>query len=590
MEELSLTDYLAILKRQKKYFLLTFSVLMACSFVFALFWSNYRSTATVEIEQPEIATDMTTPIGMNPSEMSGALADLHVSKIEQKVTAPGSLVEIITKFNLYSNARKFTPVAALAATMRDKIKLDLVSSTVANPAAAAKVSADQLSAIAFTLSFDYSDPQMAQQVTNEIVTRFLDEDLKERRAQAQETSAFLASQITALESAMAQQEKKIADFQTAHGVSRPEALMFNQQAAATASMNIQALDSQIASNEGTQGTLRAQLATVDPYSRVIADGQVMTTPAIQLKALQAQYSTLSAQYGPSHPDVVKVRHQMESLRAEVGRDKQGTGNLKSQIEDIRTNLAGAEQTKGAENPDVISLRNQLKKLQSQLAAQGGDRGSDNGLKNDADNPAYLQLVAQLRSAEEQHKSMLAQREALQRQQAKYQEAVATNPALEQQMAILSRDYDNSQLRYRELKEKKMAADMDEQMVQDRKGQRLVVISPPDLPLKTHPSRLMIVLAGLMLSLMGGIGSVVLAQAISQSVLGSQHLSSLVGVAPLVSIPHIYTADELQRAQRRKPLMVATVVVTLIAAAAAFNFMVMPFDVLWSVASQHLGVG
>lgn len=221
MDELSLSDYFAILKRQKKYFLLTFSVLWVFSIVFALFWSTYRSTATVEIDQPVIAPDMTTPLGMNSGNSPDILADLRIDKIEQKVTAPASLVEIITKFNLYPDARQYTPMANLAMRMHDKIKLTLVSSEVANPAAAQKVSADQLSAIAFTLSFDYNDPQLTQQVTDELVTRFLDEDLKERRSQAQETSEFLGVQIKALETSMADQEKKIAEFQQAHGASRP---------------------------------------------------------------------------------------------------------------------------------------------------------------------------------------------------------------------------------------------------------------------------------------------------------------------------------------------------------------------------------
>ena len=51
-------------------------------------------------------------------------------------------------------------------------------------------------------------------------------------------------------------------------------------------MTLQTLDTQLAANQGTIGNLRAQLANVDPYSRVIADGQVVTTPAVQLKALQ----------------------------------------------------------------------------------------------------------------------------------------------------------------------------------------------------------------------------------------------------------------------------------------------------------------
>jgi len=589
MEELSLADYLAILRWRKKYFFLTFSLLWSISLVFALCWSNYRSTATVEIEQAQIAPDMTTPMGMNPNGPE-ALADLRISKIQQKVTAPSSLIDIILKYDLYPDSRQVEPIASTAGRMQNKFHLALIGSTVANPAATEKVSVTQLSAIAFTLSFDYSNPHLAQQVTNELVTRFLDEDLKQRHAQAEATSEFLATQITALEASLADQEKKIAEFQKEHGAARPEALMFNQQAAETTFLSLQGLDSQISANEGTQGQMRGQLAVVDPYSRVIADGQVLTTPAIQLKALEAQYTTLTAQYGPDYPDVIKIRHQIDALRGQTGIRSKGTGQIKAQIEDLSTNLAAAEHTYGPDSPDVISLRHQLEKLEKELttASAGGLTGEE-ALKKDADNPAYLQLVAQLRSAEEQHKSLVEQREKLRAQQSKYQAAVAQNPMLEQEMARLSRDYENAQLRYRDLKEKKMAADMDEQMIQDRKGQRLNVISPPDLPTKTHPSRLLIIIAGFILSVLGGIGTVILVQAINRNILGSQHLAAIVGVSPLVTVPHIYTQREAARVRRRKPMIVATSLFLATATILVIHFAVMPVDVLWIVFTQRLGL-
>jgi len=589
MEELTLHDYLTIVKRQKKYFLLAFSVLWVASFIFALCWSNYRAMATVEVEQPQIAPDTTTPMGMNPNNTPEALADLRINKIQQKVTAPASLVDIITKFDLYPHSRRRMPMANVADHMRNMIRLNLIGSTVVNPAAAEKVSADQLSAIAFTLSFDYSDPQIAQQVTNELVTRFLDEDLKQRHAEAEATSDFLAAQITLLDTTMADQEKKIAAFEEAHGASRPESLMFNQQAAATTVMSLQGLDSQIATNEGTQGSLRAQLATVDPYTRVIADGQVLTTPATQLKALEAEYTRLTAQYGPDHPDVVKARHQIDALRKEHGgRGGADTAQLKAQVEDTRTNLAAAKDTYGADNPDTIALQHQLDKLEKQLAIAGSGT-SHEGLKQDADNPAYLELIAQLHSAEEQHKSLINQRAELAKQHAKYLQAIAENPSLAQQMAVLTRDYDNAQLRYRELKEKKMAADMDVQMVQERKGQRLYVINPPELPLKTHPSRLMLILGGFVLSLLGGIGSVIVMQAINQSIVGAKHLANLIGAAPLVQIPHIYTRGETMRVVRLRPYAISAAIFLSIITLIVFHLIVMPVDVLWSIFAQRIGL-
>lgn len=565
MEELSLSDILTIFRRHRRIFLVTVAVLLAITFIFVANWSNYRATATVEIEQSDISENMTLPIGASPEDTAMTLADQRISQVEQNVTSLGSLAEIITKFNLYPRYRKSLPVASLANRMRDKIKLDFISSKISNPAAAQKETAEQLSAIAFTVSFDYNDPQMAEQVTNELVSRFLDEDLKLRRKKAQETSDFLASQIAALSASMADQEKRIADFRAKNGDASPETLMFNEQASANTNFNLQNIESQIATNEGTQGSLRAQLASIDPYSRVIADGQVMTTPAVQLKALESEYATLTAQYGPEYPDVVKVRGQIAALKAELKKESGGSGesdtssDIKAQIADVETNLAAAEKTKGQNNPDVLALRHQLQSLKTQLANER-QKKIDDFIKKDADNPAYLQVAEQLRAAEEQHQSLVAERDMLMAQEDKYQKNIAENPAVQQQMELLSRDYENSQLRYRELKEKKMQADMNAQLEEERKGQRLIVTNPPEVPRSTHPSRILLLLGGIVLSVMGGIGSVIISEALNQSVYGAHQLATVIGATPLVTIPYMFTTEEIEHVARLRAYAVKAAMV------------------------------
>jgi len=544
MENLTLFDYFAILRRWSRVFLAAGIVLFLLSVFFTLRFANYRSTAVVQVESPEISTMATVPAGINPRDMMEALADRRISEIQQKVLSTPSLIEIITKFDLFPAERVAKPIAEIAQKMRKKIKIELISGALANPATANKGTAQQLSAIAFNLSFTYDNPLITQQVADELVSRFLDEDLKDRRTETQETAAFLGAQIEAMEQAMAEQEQKIADFQKAHGVTRPEMLLFNQQVVANVGMNLQTVNAQISSVEGNLGSLRAQLTNVDPYSRVLAEGQILTTPSVQLKALQAQYTTLTAQYGSDHPDVIKTRRQIESLQEQVGGADQNIAQLKAQLTDTRTRLEAAKKSYGGEHPDVKSLQSQMRKLEDQLATQR--RGSSPGLISDADNPAYLQIVSQINAAQEQLKALMTQRKELMDRQNEYQKAIIENPEAQKEMAALTRDYDNAKLRYRELKEKKMAADMSLQMHQERKGEHLTLINPPELPTRTYPRRAVLLVANLFLSLLGGLFAVAVAQLLSQSIIGIGRLESVAGAAPLVSIPHILTAEEKAR--------------------------------------------
>ena len=538
MEELTLVDFFAILRRWKKVFLVTALSVLLLTLIVANSWSNYRSTAFIQIEQPEISAKATAS-GNGGREDMEALADQRISSIQQKVTSTASLIEIITKFDLYANARKHKPISSIVEAMRKKIKIDLISSTLANPSSAGHGTASE--AIAFTLSFDYRSPLLAQQVADELATRFLDEDLKERRSETQETANFLSKQIATMETYLSDQEKRISEYQKEHGISNPNNLMFNQQASTTVLLNLQSIESQITANEGVLGALRGQLAGLDPYSRVVADGQVMSSPSIQRKSLQTQYATLSAQYGPDHPDVVKIKRQIEAIQVPRKNPSSATAQLKAQIDNTRTNLAAARSTYGDTHPDVLALQEKLKKLETQLA---NDKSSATiGIVADADNPAYLQAAAQLQAAEEQSKALQTQREQLMNEKEGYQKAILNSPQSTQEMAALTRDYENAQTRYRELKEKKMAADMNVDMQSDRKGQRLTLINPPELPLDTQPGHSLLLMGGLVLAVLAGLGSVVASQTLSRSVVGPHHLETIAGFAPLITIPQIMTSSE-----------------------------------------------
>jgi len=539
MEDFSLPHILTIFNRWYRHFLVTFAALLVLTTVIAASWSNYRSETTVEIKRPEIPQNLIIPGNTSVEDTIVTLTDEHIIRLKESVTSLESLTPIIEKFNLY----KGTSVRSAANEMRRKIRLELVNSPVANPMAAQKKTAEQLSAIAFVLSFDYSDPLTAQKVTEELTRRFIEEDIKARREKAQATSDFLASQLKIIEASIAEQEQKIADFKLQHGESGPTAFLFNQQASVNINLDLRNIESQITANEGTQGSLKTQLATIDPYSRVIADGQVLTTPAIQLKAMEAQYSTLSAHYGPDYPDLIKLRGQIEALKHQTG-NVNTSSQLQAQIKDIQTNLAAAKSSKGSDNPDVVALKRQLASLEKRLATAQSGRNDD--IKSDADNPAYLALTAQLHSTEEQHKSLVEQRDVLRAQQTKYQSAIAENPGIEQQMAALSRDYENAKTRYSELKEKKMAADLSLRLEGDKKMDHLVVTQPPSLPTHTHPGRLLIILTGFICSLIGGAGVTLWLEALNQSVYGAQQLAAITGMQPIAMIPYIYTARERER--------------------------------------------
>lgn len=589
MENLTLRDYLGMLRRRKGAFLASAVALFLLAVAFAYLWPPiYRSEANIQVQQPDIPEGMVVPPGME-NAVAQTFADQRIEQIRQKINAESNLVDIITKFNLYPDDRRVKPMTRVVIDMRKKIKVELLSADLANPMSVQRLEPAQLAAIAFTLSFDYRNPLVAQQVANELVTRFIDEDIKQRHDQARSTSTFLGDEISKLETTMADQERKISDFKAQNAGNMPDELPFNMQMAATTSHDMEDIGRQLIMIDKQRGDLKTQLASIEPYSRVIADGQVLTTPAIQLKALEAKYSTMSAQYGSDHPDVVKLRHQIEALRAEVGSSR-GGARLNSQITDLQANLAAAEKTYGADHPDVKSLRRQIDALEAQRAALAKGAGTDGGVAKDADNPAYLMLVSQLQAADAQSQALLTQREQSKRDHDMYERRVLNTPAVEREYALLSRDYDNAQLRYRDLKERKMSADMNETMEQGRKAERLVVIDAPDLPDRAHfPPRLIVVGAGFALSFFAGFGGAGLAESLSRGVHGVRHVAELTGAIPLAVIPHIYTRQETRRNWLVRFEVAAAFLAVTAVAGWLVNQYIIPLDVLWSVVQHGIGI-
>ena len=482
MQDMSIDDILAIFRRRRSAFLVTFALLSALTLIFTLSWSRYRATATIQIEQPYVSNSITA-VGADAGGAIG-LADRRIRQIEQNVTSVESLNAVITELNLYPGINKKIEASKLASIMRSKIKLDFISSDVANPAAAQKESVEQLSAIAFTLSFDYNDAGLSKKALDAIVARFIDEEATQRHDQAQETASFLDGEIKTLEASIRASELKIAEFREKFGESGPSATMFNQQASMSNAMSLQNIEAQLSTSEATAASLRSQLATTSPYTSVTADGKQLRTGGSQLHALQSEYAALTTRYGPEHPDVLKVKSQLDALKK--------TGGA-SPVSESRA---------------------------------------------DADNPIYLQLSAQLAAAEGQRRAFASQRAALTAQQSKYDAAIAKNPMIEQEMSKLTLDLDNAKERYHGLKDKKLAAEMQVKLESGKNRKLLKILNPSTVPESTHPKRLLMLLGGVLLALMSATGAVIILETMSQSVRGANHLAAIVGVAPLVSVPPI----------------------------------------------------
>ncbi len=565
-----LQDYIAIFRRRTWEAVIPFAALLLVTVVVALILPPvYRSSATILIEEPDVPRELVT-------STITSFADQRLQIINQRVMATQNLLDIVRKYDLYADKRRDLPLSEVIEDMREDIGMQLVSAEVRDPKSGGPTKAT----IAFKVSFDHGRPETAQRVANEVVSLYLSENLRERQEKATETAAFLEGEAARLENEIADLSRQLADLKQKFSGSLPEQLEYTMQAIARAEQELRDLDRQNQSLDEREIFLQAELSRLNPYGSYVVEGQQVLSPSDQLKALRTQLITLSGRYGADHPDVVKLQREVDALERETGTGADAS-IIARELERVRTELAKAREKYTEDHPDVAKLRRQEANLVESLeAARQAPQRVRTG--QPPDNPAYVQMNAQLEAVRADRRATASQIAETKRKIAEYEERIANMPVVEKDYQRLTRAYESATTEYREIKNKQTAAELGRALETERKGERFSLLEPPLLPTRPiKPKRWAILALGLMLSALAGMGSALLVETLDTSVYSTRQVAVLTGNAPLVVIPFIQTAADRLRARRRRLGMAATASVAFLIGVVVVHYTVIPLDVAWS---------
>lgn len=580
-QEKTLGDYLAALRRRRK--LLTAIVLglllLALGVTFGL-PAVYRSKAVILIEQQEIPKELVT-------STVTSYADQRIQEITQRVMTTSNLLAIIERYSLYEKERRNAPLEVVVEKMRDDISIDTISADVVDPIRGQPTKAT----IAFSVSYENRSPDLAQKVANELTSLYLKENLTRRTEAATETSAFLAEEAEKLKNHIAELDRRLAEFKEQNAGKLPEMQQFNTQMMDRTEQQLIELDRQIRSLEDRKVYVQGQLALVKPVTATISEtGERILGPADRLKVLQTQYVSLLARYSAQHPDVVRTKKEMDALEAELGGKSDAGAVIQKQLEGARAELATLRERYSPNHPDVVRAQRTVANLEAELE-RSRERRSAVIDTQEPDNPAYIQLRTELESANAEIASIRQQKEALRAKLAEFEQKLADSPEVERVYRDLMRDYETSTLKYEEMMQKQMAAQVSQTLETEQKGERFSLIEPPLKPEKpAKPNRLAIALLGTMLAFAGGIGSTAIAEALDPAIYGRSALAALTGVPPLAVIPEIVTAGERRARMLMRAVTLLAVMAALVLALLAIHFFYQPLDVLWFRTLRKFGLG
>jgi len=551
---------------------------------------HYRSAGTILIEQQEMPQDFVR-------STVTSYADERVQVISKRVMTTETLLNIVRHYDLYPKERAKDTREALLARMRKDIALKMISADVIDPRSGRPTEAT----IAFEVSYTSESAELAAKVANELTTLYLNENLNNRTQLARDAATFLEGEADRMSRHIGELEAQLADFKKKNFKKLPEVTQLNMTLLDRSQEEIRGLDSRRSSLEQQKMYLQAQLAQLRPNSAVYSDtGERILSTADRLKMAKSQLASARARYGSEHPDIARLEREIAGLEASEDSKPTAAIDANAQVNDLRRDLeaaraklAAARERYGPEHPDRLRLEREVAALQSQVAAasvpgQTSDAKAP-AARSDADNPAYVQIQAQLSATENDLQSLDAQSATLHQRIAELTNDITLAPQVEQEYRELNRDYDNSRLKYQELRSKQAEAKTAQNLETDRKGERFTLIEPPLPPEEpVSPNRPLVGIAGLVLSIGLAFGVLWLLENNDFSVRGRADLLKLTGVPPLALVPYIDTEAERRATRRNIRLAFGTATASLVIGMILIHEFYRPLDVLWFAFTRRLG--
>lgn len=568
-------DYLSAFKRRRLSILLIALAIFAVGALAAILWPpTYKSSATILIKEQDIPPDLVR-------STVTSFASQRIQAISQKVMARPNLLEIIEKYSLYADDRERLTTEEIIEEMRDNIGLDLIDADVVDPRTGRPTAAT----IAFQLSFSGEQPDQVQKVVNELMSLYLKENLKERAEKANEAYNFLTAESDRLSKEISTLESNLATFKEKHVNTLPELQQLNLNLMERTEREISDIDSQIRAQEQTKVYLQSQLAQIKPFG-----SDISLDPKTRLQALRTEYLGLVARYSSDHPDVIRVKREIEGLERETGIVDSSAEQLK-QLEALRGELATLRKKYSAQHPDVIKLERQIKSLQSKPAPQSREGSSlAASAQDNPDNPAFIQIQTQIEAADTEIRSLRQKQDDLGKKLSEYEQRLVATPQVEREYSALTRDLQNAISEYQEIHTKRMAAEIAQELERDSKGERFEIVEPPILPEEpVSPNRPAILFLSLVLALGLGIGYAAIAESLDDAVRSSKSIAATVGVAPLAIIPYMQNDREVRNGRRRLVARTSAAAAIVIVLIAAMHFFWKPLDVLWYKALRKADV-
>jgi polysaccharide chain length determinant protein (PEP-CTERM system associated) len=513
---INIHGYLDIARRRKWYIIIPLAISIMVSLgVCKVLPKIYRAT-TVILVQPQ-----SVPEKFIQSTITATVMD-RLNTISQEILSRTRLEKIIQEFNLYADLRKRQPMEVVVGKMTKSIEV-----TIAKGLQGGYHTENTQNA--FSISYEGEEPRTVMMVTNKLASLFIEENLKVREMQAESTSEFISKELSRVEELLAKKEQELRNFRERNMGQLPQQLDANLKILEGLQQQMKRIGEGIRAAEDRSTVLQGQIEILarpqisaapsfgsrrelTPNGEEISSGQVAADPIItQYNQLRRDLSSAQSKYTDSHPDVIDLKKKIAHLEPRVK-------ELLAKQEAIAEAWRKETKAQLEREPSAKTAIPVTDPVTERIIAQYKEQ--------------YASSILEARRYKEEERK-------LKEQIGLYQKRIEDTPKKEQEMLLLTRDYDLLKANYQSLMDKKIQSQMAENLEHKQQGEQFKILDParlPETPVK--PDRKKILLVGTFLGLVSGLGLAWFRESMDQSFYSVADLEDYLNLSVLAEIPSL----------------------------------------------------
>lgn len=503
-------QYLMILKK-RRYLALAVFLLVLSGFAWSGYFmpNQYEASSMVFVQRSSVIDPLIKGVGI-----AGSL-DERLRTLRDRLISRSIIERVVKKLDLDVYAKTPEKYEALIDNMRQGLII-----TIKTPRG--KEVADL-----FRISYTSPDPRKARDIVNTLISEYIEENMGFRRSDAYGAFEFIQTQLNEYKTKLEESDKVIRQFREKN----PRMIPQNESALATRVESFQSakIEGEIRLRELQRRKENLQKQLSGEKELTVAVVTKEGSPQSRLNYLNNQLVILTARYTDRHPEIIKLRGEIEELKKQVNNPK--------------------------------------------------SKDSDTSSETSALNPIYQQLREDLAKTDAEIDSLKARIQELAKQQSSAQGQLSSMPREQEEWAKLMRDRNVNQRLYDDLLQKLESARISKNLETTDKGETFKIVDPAILPtVPVSPDKVRLILMGLLIGLGAAVGAVIGIESLNPSFKDEESITEALNLPVLGSIRHIEVFDAMVAAVkvRDKKIFIAAgayvmIILLLLAKEALYKF-------------------